>query len=43
VAYYLKSEILNVRELNPYHWVLYESHFKRLPYKQKLSGKQISL
>jgi len=43
VAYYLKSQILNVRELNPYHCRLYESNFKHLPYKQKLSGKQLSL
>jgi len=43
VACYLKSENLNVRELNPYHCMLYEYPFKRLPYVQRLSGRQLSL
>jgi len=43
LALYLKSEILNVRDLNHYHCMLYESHLKRLPYMQRLSGRQLSL
>jgi hypothetical protein len=39
VAHYLKSEIFKVRELSPYHCMLYESRFKRLSYMRRLSGR----